>query len=158
MAHHVEVDLAAEAAFAARLAQHAGRQLVDLRRTSGLAGRALGDAADRSANELLLGALADLRPADPVLSEEAPDDPVRLGAERVWIVDPLDGTREYGEPGRHDWAVHVALWSGGDLTAAATVASSTPGPEPSRPVTSRPSGGRRRGRAPGGSPGSARCG
>ena len=55
------------------------------------------------------------RPDDVVFSEEAVDDPRRLRADRVWIVDPLDGTREYGEPGRHDWAVHVALWEGGDL-------------------------------------------
>jgi 3'(2'), 5'-bisphosphate nucleotidase len=54
-----------------------------------------------------------------VLSEEASDDPARLAADRVWIVDPLDGTREYGEPGRSDWAVHVALWERGELTAGA---------------------------------------
>jgi 3'(2'), 5'-bisphosphate nucleotidase len=63
--------------------------------------------------------LARRRPDDAVLSEEAADDPVRLSARRVWIVDPLDGTREYREPGRHDWAVHVALWEDGELTAAA---------------------------------------
>jgi 3'(2'), 5'-bisphosphate nucleotidase len=60
-----------------------------------------------------------VRPADAVLSEEAVDDRRRLSAQRVWIVDPLDGTREYGEPGRPDWAVHVALWAAGALTAAA---------------------------------------
>ena len=57
-----------------------------------------------------------------MLSEEGADNPVRLGARRVWIVDPLDGTREFGEPGRTDWAVHVALWEsrdGGELTAGA---------------------------------------
>jgi 3'(2'), 5'-bisphosphate nucleotidase len=54
-----------------------------------------------------------------VLSEEGADDPARLSAARVWIVDPLDGTREYGEPGRTDWAVHVALWERGELTAGA---------------------------------------
>jgi 3'(2'), 5'-bisphosphate nucleotidase len=54
-----------------------------------------------------------------VLSEEGADNPARLGARRVWIVDPLDGTREFGEPGRSDWAVHVALWEDGDLTAGA---------------------------------------
>ena len=57
-----------------------------------------------------------------VLSEEGADDPARLTANRVWIVDPLDGTREFGEPGRTDWAVHVALWQrtgGGELTAGA---------------------------------------
>jgi len=54
-----------------------------------------------------------------VLSEEGADDPARLAARRVWIVDPLDGTREFGEPGRTDWAVHVALWEAGELTAGA---------------------------------------
>lgn len=54
-----------------------------------------------------------------MLSEEAADDPGRLSAERVWIIDPLDGTREFGEPGRVDWAVHVALWERGELTAGA---------------------------------------
>ncbi len=65
------------------------------------------------------------RPGDVVLSEEGADDPARLAARRVWIVDPLDGTREFGDPGRTDWAVHVALWArgdaagSGDLTAGA---------------------------------------
>ena len=54
-----------------------------------------------------------------MLSEEGRDDPARLTADRVWIVDPLDGTREFGEPGRTDWAVHVALWERGELTAGA---------------------------------------
>ena len=64
-------------------------------------------------------ALHDARPADAVLSEEVVDDPARLSATRVWIIDPLDGTREYTEAGRADWAVHVALWSGGRLAAGA---------------------------------------
>ncbi|EUA50123.1 3'-phosphoadenosine 5'-phosphate phosphatase [Mycobacterium xenopi 3993] len=59
-------------------------------------------------------ALARARPEDAVLSEEGDDDALRLGAERVWIVDPLDGTREFSEPGREDWAVHVALWESGN--------------------------------------------
>jgi 3'(2'), 5'-bisphosphate nucleotidase len=63
--------------------------------------------------------LQRLRPADAVLSEEGADDLARLAAERVWIVDPLDGTREFGEAGRADWAVHVALWERGELTAGA---------------------------------------
>ena len=70
----------------------------------------------------MTAALADRRPGDVVLSEEGADDPARLTANRVWIVDPLDGTREFGEPGRTDWAVHVALWErvgGGELTAGA---------------------------------------
>jgi 3'(2'), 5'-bisphosphate nucleotidase len=64
---------------------------------------------DRVAHELIVERLAALRPDDAVLSEEGVDDPVRLSAARVWIVDPLDGTREFGEPDRDDWAVHIAL-------------------------------------------------
>ena len=67
-------------------------------------------AGDRLSHEFLTRELADRRPGDVVLSEEGADNPARLGARRVWIVDPLDGTREFGEPGRTDWAVHVALW------------------------------------------------
>lgn len=74
---------------------------------------------DRLAHEFLAGALAEARPADAVLSEEAPDDLRRLSAARVWIVDPLDGTRQYGEPGRSDWAVHVALAVHGSPVAGA---------------------------------------
>jgi 3'(2'), 5'-bisphosphate nucleotidase len=76
-------------------------------------------AGDRQSHEFLVAELARLRPDDAVLSEEGADDPARLAADRVWIVDPLDGTREYGEPGRTDWAVHVALWERGQLTAGA---------------------------------------
>jgi 3'(2'), 5'-bisphosphate nucleotidase len=71
---------------------------------------ALGDAGDVQANALLLRRLRAERPGDAVLSEEAHDDLQRLGADRVWIIDPLDGTREYSLPYREDWAVHVALW------------------------------------------------
>jgi 3'(2'), 5'-bisphosphate nucleotidase len=70
----------------------------------------LGDAGDRSANTLILDRLRKHRPADAVLSEEAADDLVRLRKDRVWIVDPVDGTREFSTPGRTDWAVHIALW------------------------------------------------
>src|SRR5690349_10102157 len=66
-----------------------------------------------------MASLAAARPTDAVLSEEGADDPVRLRSERVWIVDPLDGTREFSELGREDWAVHVALWQSGDLVAGA---------------------------------------
>ncbi|MCY3924155.1 MAG: 3'(2'),5'-bisphosphate nucleotidase CysQ [bacterium] len=69
----------------------------------------LRDEGDRAAHEFLATALAEARPDDAVLSEEAPDDRRRLNHRRVWIIDPLDGTRQYGEPGRSDWAVHVAL-------------------------------------------------
>jgi len=74
---------------------------------------------DREAQVAIAAVLAMYRPDDAVLSEEAADDSDRLSAERVWIVDPLDGTREYGEAGREDWAVHVALWSSGELSDAA---------------------------------------
>ncbi|MEE2056916.1 3'(2'),5'-bisphosphate nucleotidase CysQ [Rhodococcus artemisiae] len=87
---------------AAALAAEAGALLLEIRSQGG-------DAGDAMANQLLLRRLAEERPLDAVLSEEAADDKVRLGRDRVWIVDPLDGTREYGEPPRADWAVHVAL-------------------------------------------------
>lgn len=106
------------------LAMEAGRLLVHLR-SSGPTGRTLGDIGDRRANTLLLDRLAAARPEDAVLSEESADDPARVDADRVWIIDPVDGTREYGLGDRPDWAVHVALWErDGDpawsrLTAAA---------------------------------------
>jgi 3'(2'), 5'-bisphosphate nucleotidase len=94
--------------FAARIAEQAGRLLltirsydleVDQRRAEG----------DRRSHEFLTSALAEEFPEDAWLSEEAPPDSGRLAARRVWIIDPLDGTREFGEAGRTDWAVHVAL-------------------------------------------------
>jgi 3'(2'), 5'-bisphosphate nucleotidase len=110
-------------AVAAWAATEAGRLLLEVRQ-QGLEGRALKDAGDQAAHELLVRLLADVRPDDVVLSEEGKDDRRRLEADRVWIVDPLDGTREFSEPPREDWAVHVALWarssnSGGDLVAGA---------------------------------------
>jgi 3'(2'), 5'-bisphosphate nucleotidase len=100
------------------LAGQAGRRLLELRAQGGDPD-VLRKAGDRLSHEFLVAALAGLRPDDVVLSEEAADSPARLGARRVWIVDPLDGTREFGEPGRTDWAVHVALWEQGELTAGA---------------------------------------
>ena len=98
------------------LATEAGRRLLDLRDRADFGDqRALRAAADRLSHEYLTAALAAHRPGDAVLSEEGEDDPVRLAARRVWIVDPLDGTREFGEAGRTDWAVHVALWARTDL-------------------------------------------
>jgi 3'(2'), 5'-bisphosphate nucleotidase len=76
-------------------------------------------AGDKRSHDFLMRALDRERPDDAVLSEEGVDDPVRLSSERVWIVDPLDGTREFSELGRDDWAVHVALWQGGKLVAGA---------------------------------------
>jgi 3'(2'), 5'-bisphosphate nucleotidase len=108
-----------DARLAASTAADAGRLLLELR-AGGISGRELGAEGDRRSNELILARLRAARPEDAVLSEESADDPVRLEAARVWIVDPLDGTREYGMDGRPDWAVHVALWeAGAGLTAAA---------------------------------------
>ena len=104
---------------AADLADEAGHWLLSLRAARGGDPSALRDAGDRSSHEFLTAELARRRPGDAVLSEEGADDPARLAARRVWIVDPLDGTREFGEPGRTDWAVHVALWEQGELTAGA---------------------------------------
>jgi 3'(2'), 5'-bisphosphate nucleotidase len=109
---------------AADLAERAGELLLSLR-AAGTDPDVLRKAGDRQSHEFLLAELARERPGDAVLSEEGTDDKARLTADRVWIVDPLDGTREFGEPGRTDWAVHVALWSraaaggAGDLTAGA---------------------------------------
>jgi len=90
------------------LAEAAGRRLLEVR-TEGLEGKELKDAGDAAAHDLLMALLAEHRPGDSVLSEEGKDDKARLEASRVWIVDPLDGTREFSEPPRDDWAVHVAL-------------------------------------------------
>ena len=109
---------------ARELAAEAGRRLLELRARGGEPD-VLRKAGDQLAHEFLTTALAARRPGDVVLSEEGADDPARLTAGRVWIVDPLDGTREFGEPGRADWAVHVALWERtgpagtGELTAGA---------------------------------------
>ena len=103
---------------AAWLAEQAGERLLDVR-TQGLEGKELKDAGDQAAHDLLMVLVGTYRPDDAVLSEEGKDDKARLSAERVWIIDPLDGTREFSEPPRDDWAVHVALWSHGDLIAGA---------------------------------------
>ncbi len=100
------------------VAETAGRRLLEVRQ-EGLEGRELKDAGDLAAHQLIMELLAEHRPGDAVLSEEGKDDKVRLGASRVWIDDPLDGTREVSEPPRDDWAVHVALWVDGDLAAGA---------------------------------------
>jgi len=100
-----------DAELAADLAEEAGRLLLAVREEVGHDfPPALGDAGDIRANALLLRRLRQERPGDAVLSEEAHDDLLRLNADRVWIIDPLDGTREYSMPRRWDWAVHVALW------------------------------------------------
>ncbi len=130
-------DVMDDHTLAATLASRAGALLLDIRAQGGAVG-------DRRSNELLLRLLAEARPDDAVLSEEAADDAVRLTRDRVWIIDPLDGTREYGEPPRADWAVHVALAVHGRPTVGAvalpgadlvlhtgsplTVAPASPGP------------------------------
>jgi 3'(2'), 5'-bisphosphate nucleotidase len=121
-----EAAAPADVALAAELATGAGELLLKLREATGFAdARALKAAGDRQADDWLLGRVAAERPSDAVLSEEGKGETgrvgtERLGADRVWIIDPLDGTREYAEEGREDWAVHVALWQRGlGLTAAA---------------------------------------
>jgi 3'(2'), 5'-bisphosphate nucleotidase len=101
----------ADAALAADLAEDAGKLLLAVRDEVGFDYPwLLGDAGDARANTLLLHRLRAERPDDAVLSEEAPDDLARLRSDRVWIIDPVDGTREFSTPYRDDWAVHIALW------------------------------------------------
>lgn len=97
-----------DAALAAEIAEAAGVLLLKTRAECGLSGKALGDAGDAAAQKLILDMLRAARPGDAVLSEEGGSDADRVTRRRVWIIDPLDGTREYSE-GRSDWAVHVAL-------------------------------------------------
>lgn len=106
---------------AAELATRAGELLLGVREELADATAEERKAAgDKRSHDFLMAELAAVRPRDAVLSEEGSDDNlVRLNAERVWIVDPLDGTREFAELGRDDWAVHVALWQAGDLVAGA---------------------------------------
>lgn len=100
-----------DAALAAQVAKDVGAMLVDLREEVGFYDPYdLGDIGDRRANTFILDRLREARPDDAILSEEAADDLARLRADRVWIVDPVDGTREFSMPGRVDWAVHIALW------------------------------------------------
>ncbi len=115
-----------DAALAAAVAEEAGELLLAMREQLGFYDPYdLGDAGDMRANTLILDRLHRERPHDAILSEEAVDDVSRVDADRVWIVDPVDGTYEYSMPGRADWAVHIALWrrnsggSGGAITDAA---------------------------------------
>jgi 3'(2'), 5'-bisphosphate nucleotidase len=107
---------------ATRLAVEAGRLLVQVREeleAQGAPSWQIMDTGDLASHRFLLDELRSLRPDDAVLSEEGVEDPRRFGTDRVWIVDPLDGTKEFGERGRHDWAVHVAVWDHGTFGAAA---------------------------------------
>jgi 3'(2'), 5'-bisphosphate nucleotidase len=104
-------DEMTDAELAADLAADAGELLLKVREEVGFGHPwMLGDAGDSLANELILRRLRAERPNDAVLSEEAYDDLKRLQHDRVWIIDPVDGTREFSTPGRDDWAVHIALW------------------------------------------------
>ena len=134
-----------DAELAAHLAAEAGRQLIAVREKASLTGKALGAAGDAAANRYLCDAIRTARPDDGLLSEEEKDNPARLDKHRVWIVDPVDGTREFSE-GRGDWAVHVALAIDG---VAAIGAVALPGlngglvlrtdqPHPLAPMAERP--------------------
>ncbi|GAB3752267.1 3'(2'),5'-bisphosphate nucleotidase CysQ [Zhihengliuella somnathii] len=116
MAVKSDADLAVE------IAEGAGQVLLAVRDELMANGeedqKAIARAGDAKAQEYIAARLRTERPDDAVLSEEAKDDKARLSAERVWIIDPLDGTREFSQ-GRHDWAVHVALWADGDLALGA---------------------------------------
>ena len=131
-----------DAELAAQIATEAGELLLAIQ-NSGLSGKELCNAGDFQANLLILARLRAERPADPILSEESADDSARLASSRVWIVDPLDGTREFGE-GRNDWAVHVALAVDGAPVAGAValpglgVTLSSDAPPPLKPAHSPP--------------------
>ncbi|RJX69900.1 3'(2'),5'-bisphosphate nucleotidase CysQ [Tsuneonella suprasediminis] len=130
---------------AAHLADVAGRILLEIRASGVFSGRALGNAGDATANQFLVHALRDARPEDGLLSEEEKDNHERLSSRRVWIVDPVDGTREYGEA-RSDWAVHVALAIDGVATVGAVALPGLDGgtvcrsdkPQSMGPVHSKP--------------------
>jgi 3'(2'), 5'-bisphosphate nucleotidase len=137
-----------DAAFARWLADRAGQALLRVREEMGFAdGAALKAAGDKAAHHLMRAELARWRPADAVLSEE--DDhardawrdgepatvrPERLGASRVWIIDPLDGTREFSEEGRADWAVHVALWTADCMSPSCLAAGAVAMPAQHRTI------------------------
>ena len=132
-------------ALAARIAAGAGERLVAVRQdlfASGLDHWSVKDAGDAIAQQYLMGELRAARPDDVVLSEEGVEDPRRFAGGRVWIIDPLDGTKEFAEPGRQDWAVHVALWehdrflAGAVALPAVDIVLSTD-PAPPMPVIER---------------------
>lgn len=105
---------------ASRIAHETGEMLVSLRNDlvrDGISYWDLKDQGDWAAHRFITESLRKNRPEDVILSEEAADDRSRLSAERVWIIDPIDGTNEFAEPPRHDWAVHIALWERGSLAA-----------------------------------------
>jgi len=136
-------DLRDDARLARDLATQAGRLLLNVGAELAFASPATrGEQGDRRAHDLIVATLAELRPHDALLSEEGVDDLARLSAERVWIVDPLDGTREFGEAGRVDWAVHIALWQAGELVAGAVaLPAQTRTFSTAEPVVPPPTGG-----------------
>ncbi len=106
---------------ASRVATEAGVMLVNLRDelvAEGVHYWDLKDEGDVAGHRYIMSALTAARPDDVILSEEAADNRKRLSADRVWIIDPIDGTNEFAEHPRHDWAIHIALWESGELTAA----------------------------------------
>ena len=106
---------------ASRVATEAGAMLVELRDelvAEGIHYWDLKDEGDVAGHRYIMSALTAARPDDVILSEEAADNRKRLNATRVWIIDPIDGTNEFAEHPRHDWAIHIALWEAGELTAA----------------------------------------
>ena len=115
-----------DAQLARHLAETAGQILLTVQQSGMFLDKALGKAGDRVANAFLMQALAAQRPDDAVLSEEEKDESDRLNASRVWIIDPLDGTREYSEKPREDWAVHVALAVDGVATIGAVALPGVP--------------------------------
>ena len=132
-------------ALAADLADRAGRLLLELARREP-PGNERGDLGDRESDDFLIAELRRLRPDDALLSEETADSPERLESRRVWIIDPLDGTREYTEADRIDWAVHVALAQDGVPIAGAVALpgeglllhtgapATVPTPDPGQPL------------------------
>ena len=138
------VEAMTDAQLAAHLAEVAGRLLIEVRESGTLSLKALGKAGDATANQFLIHALLEQRPDDGLLSEESKDTPERLTKSRVWIIDPVDGTREYGEA-RADWAVHVGLVEDGSATVGAValpglglvLRSDQPAPVPPAPAKLR---------------------
>lgn len=129
-----------DAELAARLAQAAGRILIEVRSSAMFEGKMLGNAGDVISNRFLIEAIEAQRPDDEILSEESRDTLERLDQRRVWIVDPVDGTREYGEA-RSDWAVHVGLTVDGVAEVGAVALPGLDGGmvfRSDRPVTIRP--------------------
>lgn len=131
-----------DAELAAHLAETAGRILIEVRNSGVFSAKALGKAGDQTANQFLVHALREARPEDGLLSEEMKCDGSRLSMRRVWIIDPVDGTREYGEE-RSDWAVHVGLAIDGvpvigavalpDLDGGVVLRTDQPRPIPAAP-------------------------